>query len=260
MFRPAALGERTKLPVSKDVPSRCAAHSLDIPSDHDIAIRLVPAQTIAQKPKGGGNRAVVAHVVAVMHVDEDPALGRHQTRKLAENLHAGGGGKDVSEDIPETRDDVKLAFEQVKFFGAHGLELSLSRALHRHAGLHQNELRDVSGLCDPAGSPAVARSDIEHGAAAGGISEITSRSMPSRYALRFSAMRANTGPIRSYAATGSNRVDKTRAGLPAAERGLELRGNSTAPHLRAMGGRRSARRSAGPRLSARSAPRRPASR
>ncbi len=103
------LCERTKLTVSKDVPSRGASHFVEIPSDYDISIRLVPAQTIAQKAKGGWNRAVVARIVAVLHVYEDPALGRHQTCKLTENLQAAGWGKDVSQDIPETRDDVKLA-------------------------------------------------------------------------------------------------------------------------------------------------------
>ena len=62
------LGERTKLPVSKYVPSRCALHFPDVPTNHDIAICLVPPQTIVQKAQGGWNGAVVAHVVAVMHV------------------------------------------------------------------------------------------------------------------------------------------------------------------------------------------------
>ena len=117
------------------MPSRRAPQVFDIPGNHDIAIGLVPPQTIVQKAQGGWNGAVVARVVAVMHVHKDPALGRHQTRKLTENLHAAGGGKDVSEDIPETRDDVKPGLGQVKFFGAHGPDFGV-RALHRDTGLH----------------------------------------------------------------------------------------------------------------------------
>ncbi len=157
------LCERTKFPVSKDVASRCTSHFLDIPSDHHVAICLVPPQMILQKAKGGWSRAVVARIIAVMHVYEDPALRRHQTCKLTENLQAAGRGKDVSKDIPETRDDVKLGLDRVKFFGAHGLEFCgrVVVALHRHTGLKQNEFRDVPGLCHPAGSRAVARSDIQ---------------------------------------------------------------------------------------------------
>jgi hypothetical protein len=162
------LGERSKLLVGKDVPSRCAAHfvniSLDSPGDYDIAIGVFPPQVIAQKAKGGWNRAVVAYIVPMKHVDEDPPVGRHETRKVTENLQAGGCGKDVSEDIPETSDDVKPRFEQMKFFGAHRPELGVL-ALHRRAGLHQNQFRNVTGLCDATRSSAVTGADIEHGAA-----------------------------------------------------------------------------------------------
>jgi len=61
--------------VSKNVPSGRASHLLDVPSDHHIAIGLAPLQTILQKAKCGWNRAVLAHIVAVLHVYEDPALG-----------------------------------------------------------------------------------------------------------------------------------------------------------------------------------------
>ncbi len=163
----AGLGERTKLPVNKNVPSRCASNVLDIPSNHDIAVCLVPSQTIVQKAQGGWNRAVLPRIVAVMHIYEDSAARRRETRELTENLLAGVGGKDMSEDIPETRDDVKLAFDQMKFFGAHGPAFSVGTvvALHRHTGFHQNEFPDIPGLCDATGSPSVAGSDIKHGAA-----------------------------------------------------------------------------------------------
>jgi len=81
-----------------------------------------------------------------------------------QNSQASGGRKDVPQDIPERRNDVELALHQVKFFGAHAPESGV-RALHRHTGLHQNEFRNVSGLCDPAGPRAVARSNIKQGAA-----------------------------------------------------------------------------------------------
>jgi hypothetical protein len=128
-------GERTKLSVSEDVPSRTALHSFDVPGDHDISIGLVPPHTILQKAKDGWNRAIVARIVAVVHVYKDPAVGRRQTGKLTEHLYAPGGGKDVSKDIPKTRDDVKLAVDQVKLFGAHGPDFG-TRALHPNARLN----------------------------------------------------------------------------------------------------------------------------
>ena len=85
----SCLGKRTKLTVSKDVTSSGAEHFFDIPNNYDIAIGLVPAQTIVQKAKGGWDRAVVARIVAVMHVYEDPALGRHETCKLMETPPVG---------------------------------------------------------------------------------------------------------------------------------------------------------------------------
>src|SRR5580700_2067777 len=89
------LNHRAKLVMSKDVPARGAFRLPDIPSRHDIAICLTPPQTIVQKAQCGWKGTVVARVVAVMQVDKDPALRRHQTRKLLENLHAAGRGKDV---------------------------------------------------------------------------------------------------------------------------------------------------------------------
>jgi len=153
--------------MSKDMPPRCASHLLDIPRDHHVAICLIPAQTILQKTKDGWNRAEVARIVAMLHVHEDPPLGRHQAHKLMQNLQPGGGRKDVSEDIPETRDDIKLRLDQVKFFGAHChyFRVRAVFALHPHAGLQQKQFRNVSGLCDPAGSRAIASSNIQHGAA-----------------------------------------------------------------------------------------------
>ena len=41
----------------------------------------------------------------------------------------------MSQDIPETGDDVELGVDQVKFFGAHGPDGCVA-ALHRHTGLH----------------------------------------------------------------------------------------------------------------------------
>ena len=156
------IGQRTKFPVSKNVPSGRAAHLLDLPSDHDIAIGLTPLQTILQKSKGGWNRAVVAHIVAVLHVDEDSALGRHQACKVTEDLQASDGWKNVSEHIPETCDDVKLPLDHVKIFSRHGRGRA---ALHCDARFDQNQFSDASSLCDPAGSCAIAGSDIEQGAA-----------------------------------------------------------------------------------------------
>ena len=240
------LGERTKLPVSKDVPSRRAAHVLYIPGDHDIAIGLVPPQTIVQKAQGGWNRAVVAHVIAVMHVHEDPALGRHQTRKLTENLHAAGGGKDMSEDIPETRDDVKLGLGQVKFFGAHGPDCGVRATCIATLGSTRTSSAMSSGLCDPAGSHG--RRPIRHRAWSG--FQAVSRRSP--------ADRCCPDTICAFRRCARIRVrsDRTRRrGLTSTDTGwvashrTRTRGapQSGAPHLRAMGGRRSAHRSAGPR-------------
>ena len=47
----------------------------------------------------------------MIHVDKDLALRSQQAAKLAENFNPAGGGKDVSEDIPETCDDVKPGVE-----------------------------------------------------------------------------------------------------------------------------------------------------
>ena len=197
MFRPAAWArERNSLCV-KTCP-RVVHCTLDIPSHHDIAIGLVPPQTIVQKAKSGWNRAVVARIVAMLHVYEDPALGRHQTRKLTENLRAAAGGKDVSEDIPETRDDVKLGVDQMKFFGPHGPEFR-AQPVPCIATLGSTRTRSAMfRAC--AIRRARRRRRLRHRAWSGfqaGSPEITSRSMPSRYGLRFSAMRANTGPMRS---------------------------------------------------------------
>jgi hypothetical protein len=139
-------------------------HFFEIPSDHDIAIGLVPLQAIAQKAQGGWNRTVVARIVAVMHVHEDPASGRNEAGELTENLPVASRGKDVSEDIPETRDHVKFFLHRVKLLGAYGLEVGFP-ALHPNTGLNQNEFRYVSGLRDLASSDSIARPDIQHGAA-----------------------------------------------------------------------------------------------
>jgi len=51
------LGEGTKFLVSKNMPPRAASHLLDVfldsPSDHHIAVCLIPSQMIMQKAKGG---------------------------------------------------------------------------------------------------------------------------------------------------------------------------------------------------------------
>jgi hypothetical protein len=155
----SGMSERTKLPVSKYVPSRCALHFPGVPTNHDIAICLLPPQTIVEEAQGGWNGAVMAYVVTVMDVYEDPAFGRHQTCKLAENLEAASVGKDVSEDIPEARDDIKSRLDQLQFFGAHSADLGV-RTMHPNTWLYQQQFRNVTGLCDPAGSPAVAGSHI----------------------------------------------------------------------------------------------------
>src|SRR5580704_8382318 len=98
-----------------------------------------------QIAQGGRESAVVADVVAVVQVYEDLALGRDQPCKLLENFQAAGGGKDVPEDIPETGDDIEVALDQVKRFGAHGPEFCVGAVytLHRDTWLYQNEFRNV---------------------------------------------------------------------------------------------------------------------
>ena len=255
MFRPAACGQGTKFSVSKNVPSRRASHFADVPSDHHIAIGLAPLQTILQKSKGGWNRAVVAHIVAVLHVDEDSALGRHQACKLTEDLQASGGGENMSEHIPETRDDVKLPLDHVKIFSRHGRGRA---ALHCDARFDQNQFSDASSLCDPAGSCAVAGSDIQHGAA--------SRRYPGDYNL-IDTVQIRSALFRDARENGrdpivrGNWVQNQRHGLgcqpPKADSRCAATLSATSSR---QGGRRSARRSAGPRSFGRSAPRRPASR
>ncbi len=89
------MSERAKLAMSKDVPARGALHLPDIPGNHRIAICLAPLQSIVQKPQSGWKGAVVARIVAMIHIHKDPAVGRHQTRKLTENLRAAGRWEDV---------------------------------------------------------------------------------------------------------------------------------------------------------------------
>ena len=99
----------------------------------------------------------------------------------------------MSEDIPETRDDVKRRLDQVKFFGAHSADIGV-RTMHRQHWALPARSSAMSRACAirrarrPSPDPTSSMERLP-----GGIPEITSRSMLSKYALRFSAMRANTG-------------------------------------------------------------------
>src|SRR5579863_7834635 len=109
--------QRPDLAVRKDMPLGCASLTPEIPGHHDIAIRLTPEYAVAEEAHRGWQRSIMASVIAVTHVDEELALRRQQTRKLAQNLNSASGGENMSEDIPETSDDVKLSLYQVKILG-----------------------------------------------------------------------------------------------------------------------------------------------
>jgi len=105
----------------------------------------------------------VAHVVAVIHVDENPALRTHQAGELTEHSDSSARGKNVAEDIPKTGDDVELGLNRVKFFRAHGPDFGVRKdvALHRPAWLQQHQFRDAVDLRDAAGASTVTRPNVE---------------------------------------------------------------------------------------------------
>jgi len=161
--------ERVEFLIGEDVAPSSALRLFDVPNHGDVAIRFVPGHLIAEKAQSCWQRSKVARVVAVIHVDEDPALRSQQTPKLAEHFDSGTSGEDVAEDIPKAGDDVKLPLNRVQFFSAHGPNCGVrgGAALHRAAWLEQHKFLDTSCLRDAAGASSIATPDVEHRAAAG---------------------------------------------------------------------------------------------
>ena len=69
-------GKRAAFLIGKDVATGNAMRFSNVPSDLNVATVFVPGREIAEDAEDRWQRSVMTRVVAVIHIDEDPALRR----------------------------------------------------------------------------------------------------------------------------------------------------------------------------------------
>ena len=162
------VGHPANLTVCEYMSNRGAMDAGNIPSDGNVSVPVTRGKPVIDDAAKSWKRSILSRVVAVIHIHEDPALRSQQPGELTQRLDSVRCGKDVSQNVPETSDHVKLASNRIQLFGPHRPALGADGPSPPHfsAGIEQPKVIQTCGAGNPARAHAIAGPDIEQRPAA----------------------------------------------------------------------------------------------
>ena len=149
------------------MPHRSASLAIDGPVNLNIPVFFAPGKLIAEETQRRWQAAVVAGIIAMVHVDESLAARSQKPRKLAKHLDPAGGREYVTKYVPEAENHIEACLNLVKLFGAHCEEFSVSTAPAPHPlrRFQKHDFRDAALLGDASCARSIAGAHIEQCAA-----------------------------------------------------------------------------------------------
>ena len=142
----------------------------NIPTCHDIAIRMTGRKRVIEKTHRGWNNPIRVHIVAMDHIHEELTVLREKPINRIKRLDSQCGSPDVAKDIPQTGNDVELFIAQrgSQLFRAEAPNLCAigSSSGHLCTGFDKGDAADFSFRGNTERPAAISGADIQQGLAA----------------------------------------------------------------------------------------------